>query len=92
MSEVTPLDQHLPARARQAGAAAHEGAGLRPRLLHQHARLTAIPPLEVDDLALGYTHEQRLRHPFIVDVGLAYPFHQVLCVLLRPWKVLAFGQ
>ena len=87
IAKVAPLDQNLPAGARQAGAAADEGAGLGPGLLHQHARLAAIPPLEVDDLALGDTHEQGLRHPLIVDVGLAYPLHQVLCLLLRAWHV-----
>ena len=92
MPKVTPLDQHLPARARQAGPAAHEGAGLRPCLLHQHTRLAAIPPLEVDDLALSYAHEQRLRHPFVVDVGLAYPLHQVLCILLRACTASTCGE
>lgn len=86
IAKVAPLDQHLPAGPRQAGAAADEGAGLGPSLLHQHARLAAIPPLEVDHLALGNAHEQGLRHPLVVDVGLAYPLHQVLCLLLGAWS------
>lgn len=57
IAKAAPLDQNLPAGARQAGAAADEGTGLGPRLLHQHAWLTAIPPLEVDDLALGDAHK-----------------------------------
>lgn len=83
IAKVAPLDQNLPAGARQAGAAADEGAGLGPSLLHQHARLAAISPLEVGKFALGNTHEQGLRDPLVMDVGLAYPFHQVLCLLLR---------
>lgn len=82
IAKVAPLDQHLPAGPRQAAAAADEGAGLGPCLLHQHAGLAAIPPLEVDHLALGDAHEQGLRHPLIVDVGLAYPLHQILGLLL----------
>ena len=85
IAEVAPLDQNFPAGARQAGAAAYESAGLGPSLLHQHAGLAVISPLEVDDLALGNAHEQGLRHPFVVDVGLAYPLHQVLCLLPRAW-------
>ena len=86
IAQIAPLDQYLPARARQAGATAHKGAGAGPGLLHQHARLAAVPPLEVDHLPLGNAHQQRLRHPFVVDVGLAYPLHQVLCVLFRTWN------
>ena len=86
IAKVAPLDQHLPAGPRQAGAAADEGAGLGPSLLHQHARLAAIPPLEVDHLALGNARKQGLGHPLVVDVGLAYPLHQVLCLLLRAWN------
>lgn len=86
VAKVAPLDQDLPAGPRQAGAAADEGAGLGPGLLHQHAWLAAIPPLEVDHLALGNAHEQRLRHPLVVDVGLADPLHQILCLLLGAWN------
>ena len=85
VAQVTPLDQHLPARAREAGPAAYESAGLCPSWLCQHARLTAIPPFEVDDLALGNAQEQRLGDPLIVDVGFANPLHQILSILLRTW-------
>ena len=85
VAQVTPLDQHLPARAREAGPAAYESAGLCPSWLCQHARLTAIPPFEVDDLALGNAQEQRLGDPLIVDVGLANPLHQILSILLGTW-------
>ena len=83
IAQVPPLDQHLPARPRQAGPPAYESAGLRPRRLCESARLTAVPPLEIDNLALGNTQEQRFWDPLIVDVGFTYPLHQVLCFLFR---------
>jgi hypothetical protein len=83
IAQVTPLDQHLPAGPRQAGPPADEPAGLRPRRLCEGARLTAVPPLEVDDLALGNAQEQRLWDPLIVDVGFTYPLDQVLSFLFR---------
>ncbi len=83
IAQVTPLDQHLPAGARQAGPPAYEPAGLRPRRLCESARLTAVPPLEVDNLALGNAQEQRLWDPLIVDVGFTYPLDQVLSFLFR---------
>ncbi len=83
IAQVTPLDQHLPAGPRQAGPPAYEPAGLRPCRLCESARLTAVPPLEVDNLALGNAQEQRLRDPLIVDVGFTYPLDQVLSFLFR---------
>jgi len=83
IAQVTPLDQHLPARPRQAGPPGDEPAGLRPRRLCESARLTAVPPLEVDNLALGNAQEQRLWDPLIVDVGFTYPLDQVLSFLFR---------
>ena len=73
IAQVAPLDQNLPARSTQAGAAANEPAGLRPGCLGQIARLAAMPPLEVDHLAPGNAHEQGFGYPLIVDVGLANP-------------------
>ncbi len=87
VAQVTPLDQHLPARPRQAGPPAYELAGLRPCRLRESARLTAVPPLEVDNLALGNAQEQRLRDPLIVDVGFTYPLDQVLSFLFRTCMV-----
>lgn len=86
IAQVAPLDQHLPARAREAGPAADEPAGLGPGGLGQAARLAAVAPLEVDDLALGDLQQQRLRNPLIVDVGLAYVLDQVLGILRRACK------
>ena len=83
ISEVTPLDQHLPAGSREAGAPADEPAGLGPGRLCEGAGLTAVPALEVDDLAFGDAQEQGLRDPLVVDMGLANPLDQVLCILVR---------
>ncbi|KAA6427877.1 MAG: hypothetical protein FRX49_02539 [Trebouxia sp. A1-2] len=54
----------------------NHACALASNTLRESARLTAVPPLEVDNLALGNAQEQRLWNPLIVDVGFTYPLHQ----------------
>lgn len=77
IAHAFPLDQHLPAGAQWRGAARDKALSLGPLLLHEAAGGGAVPPLEVDQLALGHPLRGRLAEPLAVHMAAPQPLDEV---------------